>query len=157
MNKKWYVLAFTSNKFRSVENFLKLKGVCYFCPMRSNDFFRDDKQYCIRKRSTPTFPGYLFVEMDFELMHPEQLSAFQYIYGLITFGKKPVPVDEKTITALMENDRSEDCYSMTVKKSISHEFACVLLIDDPVKRSVALLKYITEIYEQSLKEVKYAS
>lgn len=159
--KNWYVLAYTSNRLKAVEEFLELKCVEFFIPEKeSRSYVRPDKQCCVRKSNTPVFPGYLFVNMNFNKVHPEKLAAFRYIYGLITFGEGPLPVDDKVIEMLKGKDWNEspfEKYKGLKRVSIPHEFAAILLLEEPVKRSIALIKYITETYEQSLKEVKHAS
>ena len=156
MESKWYVLSFTSNKFRSVEKFFKLKDVHYFCPMREQEYRRPDKVHCVRKSYVPEFPGYLFIQLDFNKIHPENLSSFQYIYGLITFGNQPLEVPEKLVDDLRKACLVEKT-DESIIKSISHEFAAILLNEDPQKRSIMLLDYLCKCHSQSFKEVKYAS
>lgn len=159
--QNWYVLAYTSNRLRAVEDFLNLKCVDFYNPEKeSRSYVRPDKQCCVRKSYAPVFPGYLFVNMNFNELHPEKLAAFRYIYGLITFGDGPLPVDVEIINALKEKDWNEspfDKYKGLKRASIPHEFAAILLMEEPVKRSIALLKYLTDTHEYSLKEVKHAS
>ncbi|WP_168395432.1 transcription termination/antitermination NusG family protein [Erwinia amylovora] len=154
--KNWYVLAFTSNKFGAVERFLKLNKIEFLCPMQEHSYSRPDKSFSIRKSLVPTFPGYLFVYLDFNETHPEKLARFQYIYGLITFSNAPMAVPEVTIQVIADTCSVVKTVS-SVKKIISHDFAAILLTEEPKKRSVMLLNYLCENHSQSVKEVKYAS
>lgn len=154
---RWYVLRFTTNRFKAVEGFLLLNHVTYFCPMRHDYVLRSDKVCSMRKRLTPAFPGYLFVHIDFETTHPENLSAFRHIYGLVSFGKEPMPVTQLTIDAMNTWSWDAESISSSSKKTIPHRFAEILLISDPLKRSVSLLNYLIENHSSSLNEVKYAS
>jgi len=155
---KWYVLRFVSSRFTPVINFLSLSQINWFCPMRRNDFIRPDAQLSIRRRLTPAFPGYLFVQLDFEKVHPEKLAAFQHIYGLVKFCDEPIPVPPKIMDTILKwNWASDIVPPLRGKKSIPHGFAEILGMEDPLKRSLALLNYLTDVYSRSQKEAEYGT
>lgn len=150
---KWYVLRFMSSRFTAVSSFLTLNKITFFCPMRQNDFRRSDAQCSIRKRLSPVFTGYLFVQMDFEKIHPEKLAAFQHIYGLVTFCREPVPVPKNIMDTILKWTWDDGIPVLRGKKSIPHGFAEILGMEDPMKRSLALLNYLTDVYSQSHKRL----
>ena len=99
---------------------------------------------------------YLFIHIDFDKVHPEKLASFQYIYGLITFGDQPLMVSDMLVDEIKDAclvNKTEG----SLKKSISSDFAAILLNQDPGERSVMLLNYLNKHCLQSLKEVKHAS
>lgn len=142
---KWYVLAFTPTRFKSVFSFLDYLNVSWFCPMETVDYRRPDKVIGYRKKDRPLFPGYLFIKTDFECVHPTNVTAHQYIMRFISFGAEPVPVPDKMIMELMELKNVSEV-SRGVR-SIDHDFAAILLMDEPQKRSIALLNYIAEKFQ----------
>jgi hypothetical protein len=63
---KWYVLQFTTTRFAAVFSHLEQHNFSYYCPMISEKYRRPDKQISFRERLLPLFPGYLFIQADFE-------------------------------------------------------------------------------------------
>lgn len=98
---KWYLLRFDATSFNVVFNYLTSSGVEYFCPMLKTHYLRPDKRQSFRKRVAPAFPGYLFVNLDFDHCHPQKLAAHPRIYKLIEFGNGPSPIDDAVIDLLM--------------------------------------------------------
>jgi len=154
--KKWYVLRFATNRYKAVEGFLLLNRTTYFCPMRANHFTRTDKQCSTRKRLTPAFPGYLFVQIDFETTHPEQLSSFQHIYGLVSFGREPLPVSQVTIDIVKSKCWKDEMDNLSLTQK-HKQLISILNISDSEKRCVCLLNYLIENQTSTTKEVKHAS
>ena len=66
---KWYVLQFTTTRFAAVFAHLERLSFSYFCPMETERYRRPDKIVSYRERCFPLFPGYLFVQADFEEVH----------------------------------------------------------------------------------------
>lgn len=151
---KWYVLRFASSRYTPVFKFLTLNKITWFCPMK-NCIYRRPDQSSIRTRQIPAFPGYLFVEMDFNEVHPEKLAAFQHIYGLVTFCSEPVPVPPKIMETILKWNWEEGTPVLRGKKNIPHRFAEILGMEEPLKRSFALLNYLTESYSKSQKEAEH--
>ncbi|STF64257.1 transcriptional activator rfaH [Escherichia coli] len=40
----------------------------------------------------PMFPGYVFVLLDFEVVHPSCFTRMKNVYGLVSFGEYPAEV-----------------------------------------------------------------
>lgn len=137
---RWYVLQFTQTRFNAVFNYLDGLKLQWFCPMEQTTYARPDKLWCVRHKQAPLFPGYLFVRIDFSVTHSTKITAYQYISRFIAFGAEPVPVADDIVQSLYDRESTEKPIGI---KSISHEFAEILLIDDSVKRSIAFINYIT--------------
>lgn len=90
-----------------------------------------------------TFPGYLFVQADFEEVHSTIITAIPYVQRFISFGGEPLPVSEDVIEVLLRR-QSQSAQTNLLRKSIPHEFAEILLMENPQQRSMAFIHYITE-------------
>ncbi|HEA1042337.1 TPA: transcription termination factor NusG, partial [Escherichia coli] len=98
---KWYVLQFTTTRFAAVFAHLERLSFSYFCPMETARYRRPDKIVSYRERCFPLFPGYLFVQADFEEVHFTIITAIPYVQRFISFGGEPLPVSEDVIEVLL--------------------------------------------------------
>lgn len=158
MKENWYVLQFTSTRFQVVFSHLTNSGVKYFCPMSQSRFYRrPDKAIGYRKRITPLFPGYLFLSVNFSKIHTSKITAIPWAQRFISFGGAPVPVDETIIKELIlkygDNVFQGNTMQSQNVKSIPHRLAEILLEENPDKRSIMLLNYITDTFAESQKEI----
>lgn len=55
-----------------------------------------------RRQRAPLFPGYLFIEMDLDLLQAAQINTTPGIIRLVTFGERPQPVADAVIIALQQ-------------------------------------------------------
>lgn len=94
---KWYVLQFTTTRFAAVFSHLEQHNFSYYCPMISEKYRRPDKQISFRERLLPLFPGYLFIQADFEKIHSSTITALPYVQRFIAFGGEPLPVPDEEI------------------------------------------------------------
>lgn len=140
---KWYVLQFTTTRFAAVFAHLERLSFSYFCPMETERYRRPDKIVSYRERCFPLFPGYLFVQADFEEVHSTIITAIPYVQRFISFGGEPLPVSEDVIEVLLRR-QSQSAQTNLLRKSIPHEFAEILLMENPQQRSMAFIHYITE-------------
>jgi transcriptional antiterminator RfaH len=105
---------------------------------------RPDKIISYRERRTPLFPGYLFIQADFQETHSTTITSLPYVQRFISFGGEPLPVPEEVMAELLEKLKSSSVQTNLSKKSIPHELAEILLMDNPQQRSMAFIHYITE-------------
>lgn len=140
---KWYVLQFTTTRFVAVFTHLERMQISYFCPMETEKYRRPDKILSYRERRSPLFPGYLFVQADFDEIHSSQITSIPYIQRFISFGGEPLPVPEDVMAEILSRQKSSSATNM-LRKSIPHEFTQILLMDNPQQRSIAFIHYITE-------------
>lgn len=138
---KWYVLQFSATRYSSVCALLERREISYFCPMITEKYRRPDKVAVYRERQTPAFPGYLFVNIDFEVVHSTVLTSLPNVHRFISFGTEPLVVPVGVIESLIERNWSSN---VPQKKSIPHRFAEILLMEDPLKRSISFINYVTE-------------
>ena len=95
MVRKWYVLYTKPRQEKSTGWYLERKGVMSFLPMICNPW--ETK----RKAVEPLFPNYLFVHLNFS----EEFYLAAWTPGakrFVSFGAEPTPIDDGTITFLME-------------------------------------------------------
>ncbi|QHS50245.1 transcription termination factor NusG (plasmid) [Klebsiella michiganensis] len=141
LQAQWYVLEFCTVRFKPVFAFLDSLGVEWFCPVQINLRARTGRMKSYTKVRSPLFPGYLFIRIDFNQLHTTAVTRHQYIRRFVSFGREPVPLDNDIIDSLRDEQNHDGETSREVK-FIDHAFAAILLIDDPLKRSLALLNYL---------------
>lgn len=110
----WYLMSFSATRFNHVLKFLADKDVNYCCPMVAYHYQRPDKVNSVRKRLSPAFPGYVFVELDLTDNKLLTFSQCRYIQRLIAFGGEPVTVHQKVIDEL-SNRTFEECKCESAK------------------------------------------
>ena len=135
---KWYVLQFTTTRFAAVFSHLEQHNFSYYCPMISEKYRRPDKQISFRERLLPLFPGYLFIQADFEKIHSSTITALPYVQRFIAFGGEPLPVPDEEIFNVQQGERNQ------LSHTNAPRLVEIMLMDDPRKRSIAMLNYITE-------------
>lgn len=135
---KWYVLQFTTTRFAAVFSHLERHRISYYCPMISEKYRRPDKQISFRERLLPLFPGYLFIQADFEKIQLSSVTALPYVQRFIAFGGEPLPVPDEEIFNVQQGERDQ------LSHSDCPRLVEIILMDDPRKRSIAMLNYITE-------------
>ncbi|MEN3257800.1 transcription termination/antitermination NusG family protein [Sodalis endosymbiont of Spalangia cameroni] len=139
----WYLLRFKATSFNVVFNHLAASGVYYFCPMIETQYRRPDSIASFRKRLSPVFPGYLFVNLDFDHCHPQKLSAHRHIYGLINFGQGPSPIDDAVIDLLMAKPHIvREIVDVPRGWKEMSELEKIMYIRDDEQRIAAFLNYM---------------
>ncbi|EPS0228552.1 transcription termination/antitermination NusG family protein [Salmonella enterica subsp. enterica serovar Chester] len=156
----WYLMSFSSNRFNHVLKFLADKNINYCCPMVACYYQRPDKVNAFRKRLSPVFPGYVFVELDLTDNKLLTFSQCRYIQRLIAFGGEPVTVPQKVIDEL-SNRTFEECKCergsppVTVFRNTDDTWSDILAIRDPDARISKLLKYLEQRRDYDGKSNRY--
>ncbi|ECA9147112.1 hypothetical protein ET875_23325 [Salmonella enterica subsp. enterica serovar Montevideo] len=146
----WYLMSFSATRFNHVLKFLADKDINYCCPMVVYHYQRPDKVNSVRKRLSPAFPGYVFVELDLTDNKLLTFSQCRYIQRLIAFGGKPVTVHQKVIDEL-SNRTFEECKcerepsQVTGFSTLDNDaWADILATRDPDARISKLLSYLEQ-------------
>nr|WP_264755337.1 hypothetical protein [Klebsiella michiganensis] len=71
------------------------------------------------------------------------MTAIPYVQRFISFGE-PLPVPEDVMAELLYRQSHTTAQANLLRKSIPHDFAEILLMDNPQQRSMAFIHYITE-------------
>ena len=53
----------------------------------------------------PMFPGYVFVLLDFEVVHPSCFTRMKNVYGLVSFSEYPAEVPLSVINEVKEQEK----------------------------------------------------
>ena len=138
---QWYVLEFCAVRFKSVFQFLDRLGVEWFCPVHQSLRYRPDKINGYRKVTRPLFPGYLFIYVDFNQVHPRKITCCQHVRRFISFGDEPVAVSDEIINQ-MKTRLNIIMGSSGDAIPVHHELSQILMSDDPQQRTLALLNYL---------------
>lgn len=135
---KWYVLQFTTTRFVAVFKHLERLNFSYYCPMATEKYRRPDKQLSYRERLTPLFPGYLFIQADFDEVHTTTITGLPHTQRFIAFGGEPLAVPDDEVCNVQKGERNLlnfDEYPRLVE---------IMMMSEPRMRSMAMLNYITE-------------
>jgi len=91
MSLNWYALAVHPRKEEYVEKQLLASGVRVVCPK-----YLKTVKHARQKRhvATPLFPGYLFVQADFQSSSWRNFNCLPGSIGLIKFGNRPSRLNE---------------------------------------------------------------
>ncbi|MFB8746638.1 transcription termination factor NusG (plasmid) [Citrobacter cronae] len=138
---QWYVLEFSSVRYKTVFRYLDSINAEWYCPMQLTLHQRAGRVKSYNRRLSPLFPGYLFIRLDFNILHTTQITRFQHTRRFVSFGKEPQAIPEDIICQVKAVEQKEYDLPDGIH-SIPHEFAEVLLMDDPLKRNYALLNYL---------------
>jgi transcription antitermination factor NusG len=91
----WFAIRVKSNFEQKVATGLRNKGLEEFLPLYQSRRRLSDRYKTV---DLPLFPGYLFCRLDLDHRLP-LLTTVGFLY-IVSFGNKPVPVDEGEIAAV---------------------------------------------------------
>ena len=97
LSKKWFILQFKPNSHRLAERNLHARALNRFFHARS--YQTQIQPLC--QRSTPLFPGYMFVAFDPTSGPWRQINCTIGVSKLVSFGGQPSPVPLDLISGLM--------------------------------------------------------
>jgi transcriptional antiterminator RfaH len=137
----WYVLEFSAVRYKTVFRYLDSLNAEWYCPMQLTLRKRNGRLKSYTRRESPLFPGYLFIRLDFDILHSTLVTRLSHVHRFVSFGNEPVSVSEDIILQVKACEINEDAFHGGIH-AISHEFAEILLLDDPLKRNYALLNYL---------------
>lgn len=100
----------------------------------------------------PMFPGYVFVLLDFEIVHPSSFTRMRNVYGLVSFGEYPAEVSSSVINEVKEHEK---IFSMNLSLMNNSCLAKILLLADPSKRGQVLVDYVCNRKYDRLKNDSY--
>ncbi|MWU70873.1 transcription termination factor NusG, partial [Escherichia coli] len=89
--KQFYLLQCSPHFHQSVLLQLSRSGIAYYNPVIRTFYKRRDCS-AYRGQIMPMFPGYVFVLLDFEVVHPSCFTRMKNVYGLVSFGEYPAEV-----------------------------------------------------------------
>ncbi|EDH5573971.1 actX protein [Salmonella enterica subsp. enterica serovar Typhimurium] len=100
----------------------------------------------------PMFPGYVFVLLDFEVVHPSCFTRMKNVYGLVSFGEYPAEVPLSVINEVKEQEK---IFSMNLSLINNSCLAKILLLADASKRGQVFADYVCNRKYDRLKNDSY--
>jgi transcriptional antiterminator RfaH len=97
--ENWYLLTCQIQKPEFVYSRLSCLGVTHYLPLETRITARKDRASC-RVRQKPLFPGYLFVKIDPDIVHPTQLTEIPGVFCFVRFGQHSGIVRDEVVEAL---------------------------------------------------------
>ena len=134
--KHWYLIQFKPNSHRLAERNLHRQGFDTFLPMqkitrrKASRFVSDLK---------PLFPGYMFVNVSFELAPWRSINSTIGVSKLVSFEGKPKPLPLQLISGLML--RCDASGSLLAPKSLN-EGDSVEMLTGPFANFIATVDTI---------------
>lgn len=102
--KQFYLLQCSPHFHQSVLLQLSRSGIAYYNPVIRTFYKRRDCS-AYRGQIMPMFPGYVFVLLDFEVVHPSCFTRMKNVYGLVSFGEYPAEVPLSVINEVKEQEK----------------------------------------------------
>ncbi|EEX6693830.1 transcription termination factor NusG, partial [Escherichia coli] len=102
--KQFYLLQCSPHFHQSVLLQLSQSGIAYYNPVIRTFYKRRDCS-AYRGQIMPMFPGYVFVLLDFEVVHPSCFTRMKNVYGLVSFGEYPAEVPLSVINEVKEQEK----------------------------------------------------
>lgn len=99
---RWHLITHNFHAFQLVTSKIKLLGVEVYAPTKMEVKKRRDCN-AVRVTETQLFPGYLFVRLDPELVHPSQISDIPGVKEFVRFGGDISTVSNGLIEALKQS------------------------------------------------------
>ncbi|EPZ2570109.1 transcription termination/antitermination NusG family protein [Salmonella enterica subsp. enterica serovar Kiambu] len=143
--KRFYLLQCSPHFHQSVLLQLSRTGITYYNPLIRTFYKRRDCS-AYRGQMMPMFPGYVFVLLDFESVHPSCFSTMKNICGLVRFGDLPAEVSQSVIDEVREHER---LLSMNLGSINSSHLNKILLLSNPSERGRIFVNYVCKEYDRS--------
>jgi transcriptional antiterminator RfaH len=115
MHRHWYVVYSKARKEEQAQFHLRSKGIDAFFP-RLDLTRAADKP----RRIVPLFPNYLFVQIDLETEFQRVIWS-PGVKRMVSFGDRPVPVDENAINFLREQANAEGAIKARSRLRVGQE------------------------------------
>ncbi|EMQ1857505.1 transcription termination factor NusG [Salmonella enterica] len=136
--KQFYLLQCSPHFHQSVLLQLSQSGIAYYNPVvRTFCKRRDCSSY--RGQIMPMFPGYVFVLLDFEDVHPSCFTRMKNVYGLVSFNDVPAEVPLRVINEVKEQEK---IFSMNLDGMNNSHLVQILLLADPSERGRVFASYV---------------
>lgn len=154
---RWHLITHNHHALNTVRAKLDLLGVEFYSPeMQSHKARRDCN--AIRITEKPLFPGYLFVRLDPELVHPSTVSDIPGVKEFVKFGGPIITVPNDLIAALKQSlliradQKVTNIECRNVPLSVQNALSEIALMKSKVDRQVAffsLLQQQPEVTEKA--------
>lgn len=145
MEAQWYVVRTRTGHEDRVVNQLKTKSACLgvFLPKTEVTEVRRGRK---RKREKPLFPGYIFVKMILRDEHWHEIRHTPGVINFISSGQRPIPVDEREITAIMEMVSSGEVPPVSAPFEVGDT---VQIINGPFMGAIGVIDEVNEKRERA--------
>ncbi|HAM6496009.1 TPA: transcription termination factor NusG [Escherichia coli] len=149
--KQFYLLQCSPHFHQSVLLQLSRSGIAYYNPVIRTFYKRRDCS-AYRGQIMPMFPGYVFVLLDFEVVHPSCFTRMKNVYGLVSFCEYPAEVPLSVINEVKEQEK---IFSMNLSLMNNSCLAKILLLADASKRGQVFADYVCNRKYDRLKNDSY--
>ncbi|EDS2886862.1 transcription termination factor NusG [Escherichia coli] len=136
--KQFYLLQCSPHFHQSVLSQLSRSGIAYYNPVVRTFYKRRDCS-SYRGQTMPMFPGYVFVLLDFEVVHPSCFTRMKNVYGLVSFRDYPATVPLRVINEVKEQEK---IFSMNLNSMNNSRLVQILLLADPSERGRVFASYV---------------
>lgn len=147
---RWYLITHNLHAHQLVTTKLAILGVEYYSPSKTNVRKRRDAKESVRITESPLFPGYIFVRLDPEIVHPSAVSDVPGVKEFVRFGGQISIIDPSLIDALRQatlllSDRKVSVLELrNVPPEVQNAAAQIIVMTCPVARQAALFNLLQQ-------------
>ncbi|MEA9996507.1 transcription termination/antitermination NusG family protein [Pseudomonas sp. AA4] len=140
---RWHLITHNFHAFQMVTEKIKLLGVEVFAPTKIEVKKRRDCN-AVRYMETQLFPGYLFVRLDPEQVHPSKISDIPGVKEFVRFGGEICSVSNSLIEALRESlllqvdQKVTSLECRNVSSDVLRTLSVIALMKSKLERQTAL-------------------
>lgn len=144
---RWYLITHNFHAFQMVTTKIKMLGVEIYSPTKMEVKKRRDCN-AVRVTETQLFPGYLFVRLDPEVVHPSAISDIPGVKEFVRFGGDICTVSNSMIEALkqsllLKTDRNViNLECRNVSPDVMSALCAIALLKSKLERQTALFSLL---------------
>lgn len=144
---RWHLITHNLHAFQLVTSRCKTLGVEVFAPTKMEVKKRRDCN-AVRVTETPLFPGYLFVRLDPDQVHPSTISDIPGVKEFVRFGGDISVVSNSLIEALKQSlllrtdQKVTNLECRNVSPDVLKALAEIALMKSKLERQTALFSLL---------------
>ena len=144
---RWHLITHNLHAFQLVTSRCKLLGVEVFAPTKMEVKKRRDCN-AVRVTETQLFPGYLFVRLDPEQVHPSAVSDIPGVKEFVRFGGEISTVSNALIEALKQSlllrtdQKVTNLECRNVSPDVLKQLSAIALMKSKLERQTALFSLL---------------
>ncbi|WP_081036962.1 transcription termination/antitermination NusG family protein [Pseudomonas corrugata] len=144
---RWHLITHNLHALQLVTSKARLLGVEVYCPTKLEVKKRRDCNGT-RTTSTPLFPGYLFVRLDPEVVHPSVIADIPGVKEFVRFGGDISTVSNALIEALKQSlilradEKVKSLECRNVSQDVLNKLSEIAVMKSKIERQTAFFNLL---------------
>ncbi|MGM7284700.1 transcription termination/antitermination NusG family protein [Pseudomonas guariconensis] len=144
---RWHLITHNFHAFQYVTSRMKQLGVEFYSPTKMEVKKRRDCN-AVRINESPLFPGYLFVRLDPDQVHPSVISEIPGVKEFVRFGGPICTVSNSLIEALKQalllrtDQKVTNLECRNVSPDVLRSLSAIAVMKSKVERQVAFFELL---------------